>query len=192
MLFGALVRDTLLRLAISPTALYTPVWSTSILDELERNLRTQVQLRPENVERLLARMRSHFPHAIVDPDAETVRKMPNQASDRHVLATAVVAEARTLVTNNVRDFRGARWVGVRVQTPDDFLCALFFLFGTPRSAWGRRQSGSARAAEPPYAATIDTGVQSLQARYPAACAASTVPKPTRWGSVMRRAWRQVG
>jgi len=118
------VRDILLRLAISPTALYTPIWSTSILDELQRNLREQVRLRPEHIDRLLARLRANFPSAAIDPDAEVVRRMPNQAGDRHVLATAVMAEARLLVTNNVRDFRGARWIGVRVQTPDEFLSAL--------------------------------------------------------------------
>ena len=49
--------------------------------------------------------------------------------------------------------------------------------------WGAFPSGIAAGGQ---------GRQTLQGRYPAASAAAAVRSDTRWGSVMRRAWWQVG
>jgi hypothetical protein len=50
-----------------------------------------------------------------------------QRKDAHVIATAIVAEAKIIVTGNIRDFADdvlARYA-LRAMTPDDFCCALY-------------------------------------------------------------------
>jgi hypothetical protein len=55
--------------------------------------------------------------------------MTNDPQDRHVLAAAVVSEAQTVVTHNVRDFPDAAVApyGIQVQHPDEFLLGLLGL-----------------------------------------------------------------
>jgi hypothetical protein len=52
--------------------------------------------------------------------------MPNHPKDRHVLAAAMQAAARTIVTVNLRDFPQHLLApyGVEAQSPDTFLLAL--------------------------------------------------------------------
>jgi predicted nucleic acid-binding protein len=119
-----LARSALLTAAAPPFQAFSPIWSTAILNELARNLRGKAAMSEARVEGVLGSMRSSFPKALVDPDPEAVRHMPNHPKDRHVLAVAVLAPAQVLVTNNTRDFRGATWLRVQVQTPDEFLTGL--------------------------------------------------------------------
>lgn len=53
--------------------------------------------------------------------------MTNEPLDRHVLAVAVGAGARTIVTANLRHFPegSAAPFGIEVRSPDDFLVDLF-------------------------------------------------------------------
>jgi len=118
------MRDTFLRLGSTPFEVFRPVWSTEILAELRRNLCAKTGAEPSRVDAMLARFDDAFPNARIDPDPAVVAKMPNHAKDRHVLAVAVTAGAHLVVTANVRDFGRAQWLGVQIQTPDDFLCAL--------------------------------------------------------------------
>jgi len=124
-LFSGVTRHILLALAAEPTLVYIATWSRRILQELERNIRRHWNLGPRELARLLDDIRGSCPDAVVDPPVELVRLMPNHDKDRHVLATAVATRAEVVVTNNVRDFRGADAWRVRVQTPDDFLCDLY-------------------------------------------------------------------
>lgn len=124
-LFGSLTRNTLLLLGSHPLGLYSPLWSTQILRELERNLRAKSALGRHEVKRRLDEMHRAFPDARLDPPPDLVDRMPNHRKDRHVLALAVVARATQLVTHNARDFAGAEAFGVRVQSPDAFLSELF-------------------------------------------------------------------
>jgi predicted nucleic acid-binding protein len=158
-LFGAQVRDMILRLALPPFELYQPVWSSAILDELMRNLRTKAHLPPPALERLARQLLTQFPTASVDPDPDWVPQLPNQRKDRHVLATAVTARTKTLVTLNTRHFRGADWFGIEVQTPDVFLCALHDEH--PDALLGTLREQVAVLSDPPV--TVD----DLIARLPA-------------------------
>jgi predicted TPR repeat methyltransferase len=53
--------------------------------------------------------------------------MTNDLKDRHVLATAVMAKANLILTNNITDFSLSAletW-GIKAQSPDTFLSNLF-------------------------------------------------------------------
>jgi predicted nucleic acid-binding protein len=124
-LFGLVVRDMLLTLGKHPFRVYTPIWSSGIIAELDRNLRRKLGQPEAKVESLLTAMGRMFPDAHVEPEPAVIQAMPNQQKDRHVLAVAVTVRAPVLVTYNRRDFRGADWLGVRVQDPDEFLTARY-------------------------------------------------------------------
>jgi predicted nucleic acid-binding protein len=114
----------LLRLAETP-AVYRPIWSETILEEVAR---TQVEklTRPFSLTEAAYWRREvtrAFPEAKVVSDETLVGRMANHPKDRHVLAAAVVARASDIVTFNLRDFpteSTAPW-GVRAIKPDDFL-----------------------------------------------------------------------
>jgi len=79
------LRDTLLRLA--ELDLYTPLWSTRILEEMSRNL-VEHRITADQAARIEQAMRATFEEAEVDP-AEIERLEPamtNDEKDRHVLA----------------------------------------------------------------------------------------------------------
>ena len=125
------LRDILLRSA--EAGLYEVRWSAMTLDELERTLLNRIlAARPDRAARvgyLLAAMLSAFPLATVVEEAAVIARLTNDPKDRHVLAAAVQSGARTIVTNNLRDFPPAalRPYRVVVRTPDRFLQSLFLL-----------------------------------------------------------------
>jgi predicted nucleic acid-binding protein len=120
------LRDTLLRLA--ERELYVLAWSERILDEVSRNLVEDGRADAATAARLQAAMRSAFPEASVDAGAIAAIEpaMTNDPGDRHVLATAVVADAEGIVTFNARHFPAAALApfGTQRIDPDDFLCTL--------------------------------------------------------------------
>ena len=63
-----------------------------------------------------------MPSAAVEPHLELIDQMTNDPEDRHVLATAVVAEAGFVVTFNTRDFPAAACAAqdVVAESPDAF------------------------------------------------------------------------
>lgn len=61
-LFPATLRDVLLRAAAAD--LFTPLWSSEIIDELTRNLIADRNLSHLALTRLIANMHSSFPNAI--------------------------------------------------------------------------------------------------------------------------------
>ena len=146
-LFGVLVRDTLLTLGAQRFGLYTPIWSEEILAELERNQRRKLGRPADKVAQLLADMRDAFPTASQKPDPQAVDAMPNHPKDRHVLALAVSEPGTRVVTNNLRHFRRADWLGVVVQTPDEFLCDLFDM--RPAVVRAAVSAQAARLTRPP-------------------------------------------
>lgn len=123
------LRDILLRSA--EAGLYEVRWSATTLDELERTLLNRIlAARPDRAARvgyLLAAMRAAFPLATVAEDSAVIARLTNDPKDRHVLAAAVQSGARTIVTNNLRDFppTALRLHGVVARTPDRFLQTLF-------------------------------------------------------------------
>jgi hypothetical protein len=83
--------------------------------------------RAARVGYLLAAMRTAFPLATVAEDVAAIAHLTNDHKDCHVLAAAVQSRARTIVTNNLRDFPPAalRPYRVAARTPDRFPQALF-------------------------------------------------------------------
>ena len=102
-LVQAPIRDTLLRLAEGP-ALYRVRWSAEIVTEMKRTLEAKLGVAPARTSHLESQLREHFPEAWVEGFEALVPQMANHPKDRHVLAAAVHAKARTIVTYNLRDF----------------------------------------------------------------------------------------
>ena len=119
-LHPAHLRHTLLRL--SERELFQPLWTSAILDELERSL-TKRGVPPLSARRVVERMESAFESAMVRGYEPLTDSMTCHPKDRHVLAAAVHADAGAVVTFNVRDFPedSLQPHSIDVIRPDDFL-----------------------------------------------------------------------
>lgn len=120
-LYGAVLSDTLLRLAERGT--FRPLWSADVLEELRRNLVRHAGLAPEAAQRRINQMAAAFTDAMVTGYDALTAHMTCDPKDRHVLAAAVAGHAGVLVTFNVKDFPPESLAphGLGVATPDDFL-----------------------------------------------------------------------
>ena len=125
-LVQAPVRDTLLRLAEGPE-LYRPLWSAEIIAEVTRTLQGQFRISPARVARLESTLRLHFPNAWIEGFEALVPRMANDEKDRHVLAAAAHAKARSVVTYNLRHFppHSTRPWRVTAVGPSTFLKDLY-------------------------------------------------------------------
>lgn len=113
-------------LTLAAMGYYEPRWSSQIIDEMRRNvLANHPSINPRRFDdSTLAALQSAFPEARVDPSDDLIETMDNATDDRHVLATAIAAQAHLVVTANVTDFQSPRYVtagNVAIQTPTDFL-----------------------------------------------------------------------
>ena len=122
--------DLLLRLAEEPR-LYRPVWTAEIMEEAHRALTQRIPKKwpKASADRWCAAITSAFPEASVSPPTALVAKVTNHPGDRHVLAAAIEAGAKEIVTSNLRHFR-AEALGpwkIRALKPDDFLLELYSL-----------------------------------------------------------------
>jgi len=91
--------DALLRLAEEP-ATYRPFWSELIMEEMARALETKLRRTKAESAYRRQQMNKAFPEAMVAVPAElskAIHCIPDN-SDRHVLATAIVARADVIVT----------------------------------------------------------------------------------------------
>lgn len=93
--------DTLL--SVAECRIYRPLWSTGVLEELDRNLRKR-GATAEQVAHRIDQMSRHFPDARVQGYEHLIDSMENHPKDRHVLAAAVRGGAEVLVTENLKDF----------------------------------------------------------------------------------------
>ena len=118
--------DTLLRMAEEP-ALYLPMWSRTIMDEVTRNLIGKWGMPLEKARRREEVMRIHFPEVWVEGYEPLLDGMPNHPGDRHVLAAAVCSNSRLIVTYNRRHFQAdsLRPWRIDVQGPSMFLRRLY-------------------------------------------------------------------
>jgi len=119
-LCNATIRDFILWAA--QLALYRPLWSKDILDEVRRTL-TQFGLQASRIEYLIEQMTAAFPEAVVVGYESIVPVMANHEKDRHVLAAAVISKAQLIVTENQRDFPAEAMEPYQIETigADDFL-----------------------------------------------------------------------
>lgn len=140
-LFPFSLRDVLLRAAADD--FFQLYWSEQILDEMERNLVATHMATSEQAARLRAAMSSAFPEALVTGHEGLIDAMPNHPKDRHVVAAAVQAGARLIVTSNLKDFRTLP-EEMAAQSPDEFLCNLFELAPERMSALVRRAASALR------------------------------------------------
>lgn len=123
--FPAAIRDTLLRAAAD--GLYHLYWSDEILEEVRRNLVNSGRVAEGQGQRLIMAMKQAFPEALVMGYEHRIDEMTNDPKDRHVLAVAVVTQARIIVTDNLRDFPQGALAPFRIeaQSADVFLTHLF-------------------------------------------------------------------
>ncbi len=103
-LYAAPLRDFLLYLARGK--LYEPKWTTRIHEEWIRNLSgNRPDLKKESFQKTRELMDTIFPDALVVDfeEEETSLELPDN-KDIHVLAAAIKAKAKYIVTYNVIDF----------------------------------------------------------------------------------------
>ncbi|MBM3868551.1 MAG: PIN domain-containing protein [Verrucomicrobia bacterium] len=118
------VADLLLRLAEDPP-LILPRWSEEILGEVRRTHR-KLGWPDALAESWQEDVTACFPEASFSAPARLTTRLGNQAKDRHVLGTAIVSEAGTIVTFNLRDFPVpalSPW-GIQAKHPDAFVLEL--------------------------------------------------------------------
>jgi predicted nucleic acid-binding protein len=125
-LFRSGVRDFLLWVA--EAGAFSPVWSDAIHEEWMRSRRDEFGDPMSRLNWARNEMEKAFPGANVapDPDALSSVTLPD-ASDTHVVATAIAGNAGFIVTYNRRHFpaRILAPLGLRTETPDEFCSRLF-------------------------------------------------------------------
>lgn len=122
--------DTLLRLAEDP-AMYRPLWSSEILQEVGDALESKIKASPQQRKRPIEQMDAAFPEASVQPAAclaNSPTGIPDE-KDRHVLAAAIAGHAQVIVTNNVKHFPQSylSQFDILCHSADDFLIHQFHL-----------------------------------------------------------------
>lgn len=153
-LFPAPLRDLLIRIAAS--GLVRARWTETILDECFRSiLARRPTLSPDSLLRTRALMGYAVRDALVTGYEGSIDglSLPD-ASDRHVLAAAIQAEASLIVTFNLQDFPSSALEphGIQAQHPDDFLLDL-----ADRNPTGVRDAiaAQARALRSPPVSLLD-------------------------------------
>ncbi|MEO0665638.1 MAG: PIN domain-containing protein [Pseudomonadota bacterium] len=125
-LYPTVQREVLLKAARAGT--YTPLWSDRILEEWRRAAARLGPVAGAQAEGEIAVLRGFWPDASVTPRARDEARLylPDE-NDIHVLAAAIAGSAEVLLTENSKDFpRGTlHEEGIRRDTPDHFLTALF-------------------------------------------------------------------
>jgi predicted nucleic acid-binding protein len=125
-LFRGGVRDFLLWVA--EAGAFSPAWSDLIHDEWMRNRHEKLGDTMSRLEYARTEMEKAFPGANFDPDPDTLLTvtLPDM-DDVHVVAAAVAAQARTIVTYDTRHFPNSvlNPLGLRKETPDAFCARLF-------------------------------------------------------------------
>jgi predicted nucleic acid-binding protein len=122
-LFSGPLRGLLLSLAKDDA--FVPFWSKKIQDEWTRSLllkRTNV--KRESLESAIWKMDFHFPTGLVlGYESITPTLTLPDRDDRHVLAVAIHAEAKCIVTFNLSDFPKTILLpyGIEAVSPDEFI-----------------------------------------------------------------------
>lgn len=121
--------ETLLRLAEEP-ALYRPLWSEQILQEVGVALR-RMKYTADQISRRLEAMRATFPEAMAPIPKDLIKGLTciPDPNDRHVLSAAIAGRANALLTLNRRDFPVdcLAQYGIDRMSPDEFLVHQYHL-----------------------------------------------------------------
>ncbi|WP_075350495.1 PIN domain-containing protein [Algoriphagus marinus] len=125
-IYPAPIRDLLLSFA--DAGLFKPKWTIEIHDEWTRNLiENRSDLEPKRIRRTVDMMDEAFPDALVEDYENNLQalELPDP-DDRHVLAAAIYAESKYLVTANLKDFPLDQCLehGINPIHPDDFTLLL--------------------------------------------------------------------
>lgn len=101
--------------------LFEPIWSSTILDEVTRNIiEINTDVDPGRLRARIAAMSTAFPAASLT-EWEPVPSIVNE-KDQHVLSVALAAEADVVVTEDAQLRRQLRTDGrIAAQRLDDFL-----------------------------------------------------------------------
>lgn len=128
-LYPAPLRDILMWLSI--TGIFRARWTNQILDEwTHKVLANRPDLKREQIERTRRLMNESTLDCLVTGHEDLIEglQLPDP-DDRHVLAAAIKAEARVIVTFNLKDFPAdyLAQFGTEAQHPDDFIMHLIDL-----------------------------------------------------------------
>ena len=125
-LFRGGARDFLLWVA--EAGAFSPVWSDAIHEEWMRSRRNEFGDSLSRLNWARSEMEKAFPGANFDPDPQALNtiSLPD-VNDTHIVATAVAAQASSIVTYNRRHFpdRILAPLGLCTETPDEFCSRLF-------------------------------------------------------------------
>jgi hypothetical protein len=113
---------------VAEAGAFSPAWSETIHTEWMRNRRDKFGDPISRLQFTRTEMETAFPGANFDPDTEISKSisLPDM-DDVHVVATAIAAQAKTIVTYNERHFpnRALAPLGLRTESPDAFCARLF-------------------------------------------------------------------
>jgi len=121
-LYPTVMREVLLGAASA--GLFTPLFSTRILDEWRRAVRRNLPDQAATADVEIALLTARWPKAVITPVAgDDAGLFLPDSGDVHVLATAISARATVLVTSNLKDFptRTLAAHGILRRDPDGFL-----------------------------------------------------------------------
>jgi len=158
-LYPAPLRDLLVQLATAH--IFRAKWTELIHDEWTRNLLIKrPDLNAKRLARLRVLMNENVPDSVVVDfeDLIPTLELPDP-DDRHVLAAAIIAEARIIVTFNLKDFPAsilARY-GIMAQHPDVFISDLVDRY--PQQVLQAVETILSRLKNPPQ--TFDNHLETL-------------------------------
>jgi len=125
-LYPATLRNFLLWLASSNA--FFPLWSEEIRNEwIGSLLRNHPDLKPGNLEQTRRKMNIHFPTSLIRGyESITPTLQLPDPKDQHVLAAAIHANAKYIVTFNMTDFPNAVLQSYNIEAllPDEFVWRL--------------------------------------------------------------------
>lgn len=125
-LYAAPLRDFLLYIA--EIELYQPKWTIILQDEWVRNLlKNRADISKNALLRTIKVMNYAFPNALVKDFEYLIENITlPDIDDRHVVACAIKANAKQIVTFNLKDFpeKTLAMYGLRAIHPDKFIIDL--------------------------------------------------------------------
>jgi hypothetical protein len=130
---------------------FSPAWSDTIQQEWIKNRHGKFGDQISRLHFARDEMERAFPGTNFDPDPRALRTIPlPDANDIHVVATAIAAEAKSIVTYNVRHFPNGVLgpLGIHAETPDEFCTHLLHAIPTAVVQGARLHRASLK--RPPY------------------------------------------